>query len=107
MAVQAVFMDEVGQVRGLRYIWSEDRSLLLALDCVSVCDAPVMTFADLATELNTLCWWQLREPVMIGLTNAIADVLTLYHAFEFAQGRPNTLMLVSTPPDEYFEALAA
>jgi hypothetical protein len=44
---------------------------------------------------------------MIGLRHAVADVVTLYHAFEFAQGRDNTLMLVSTPPDEYFEALAA
>jgi hypothetical protein len=66
-----------------------------------------MTFSRLARELNALCWWQLRHRVMIGLRHAVADVVTLYHAFEFAQGRDNTLMLVSTPPDEYFEALAA
>jgi hypothetical protein len=107
MAVQAVFMDEVGEVRGLRYIWSEDGSLLLALDCAVSTGKQVLTFGQLAQDLNALCWWQLREQVMIGLRHAVADVITMYHAFEFAEGRHNTLMLVSTPPDEYFESLAA
>lgn len=107
MVVQAVFMDEVGEVRGLRYIWAEDGSLLLALDCTASTGKHVLTFAQLAQDLSALCWWQLREPVMIGLRHAVADVVTMYHAFEFAEGQPNSLMLVSTPPDEYFEALAA
>lgn len=107
MAVQALFMDEVGDVRGLRYVLSEDGSLLLALDCALSTDLEVMTYARLSQELNALCWWQLREAVMIGLQHAVADVVTIYHAFEFDQGLNNTLMLVSTPPDEYFEALAA
>lgn len=107
MAVQAVFMNDVGQVRGLRYVWSEDGSLLLALDCALSTGRTTITFRELAQDLNALCWWQLREPVMIGYRHAVADVVTLYHAFEFANGGDSTLMLVSTPPDEYFEALAA
>lgn len=107
MAVQAVFMDEVGEVRGLRYIWSEDGSLLLTLDCAPSTGQRVMTFAELGQQLNALCWWQLKEPVTIGFKHAVAEIVTLYHAFEFAHGQQSTLMLVSTPPDEYFEALAA
>ncbi len=100
-------MDEVGKVRALRYIFAEDGTLLLVLDCEVPRDGAVLTFGELRSELNCLCWWQLRHPVMIGLRHSIADVVTLYHAFEYSQAGMNSLMLVSTPPDEYFETLAA
>jgi hypothetical protein len=105
MTVQAVFLDEVYQVRSLRYVWSDDGTLLLALDC---CDyrthSRTLTFGELSKQLASLCRWQLRHNVVIGATNALAEVLTLYHAFECAPGQDSTLMLVSTPPNEYFEA---
>ena len=107
MAVKAVFLEEVGSVRSLRYLWSEDGALLLALDCQPSLGEEVLTFRQLLKHLNALCWWQQRDPVVIGYRYAVAEVVTLYHAFEFAQDHANTLMLVSTPPDEYFEALAA
>jgi hypothetical protein len=107
MPVQALFMEEVGAVRALRYVWSEDGTLLLVLDCQESLRSETLSFAELRQELNALCWWQLNEPVMVGHEHALAEVFTMYHAFEFAEGHGNTLMLVSTPPDEYFDALAA
>jgi hypothetical protein len=107
MAVNAVFLEEIGAVRALRYVWSEDGALLLALDCQPSLGTEVLTFCQLLKHLNALCWWQLRDPVMIGHRYAVVEVVTLYHAFEFAQDHANSLMLVSTPPDEYFEARAA
>jgi hypothetical protein len=107
MPVQALFMEQVGAVRALRYVWSEDGTLLLALDCQKSLGSGILTFTKLREELGALCWWQLRHPVMIGHQHALAEVFTMYHAFEFAEGHGNTLMLVSTPPDEYFDALAA
>jgi hypothetical protein len=107
MPVQALFMEEVGTVRALRYVWSEDGTLLLALDCQTSSGSEILTFANLRKHLSTLCWWQLSHPVMIGHQHAFAGVITIYHAFEFAKGHGDTLMLVSTPPDEYFDALAA
>jgi hypothetical protein len=108
MAVQAVFMDEVFCVKSLRYAWAEDGTLLFALDCRDSDDAgSVMTFASLVKELKALCPWQLSNRVTIGLRHALAEVLTIYHAFECAAQPHHTLMLVSTPPEEYFEAAAA
>lgn len=107
MTVQAVFMNAVGQVRALRYVWAEDGSVFFALDCHLGLGKSVLTFGELLTQLGDLCFWQLHHPVMIGHVTAVVDVLTIYHAFEHAESHRNTLMLVSTPPDEYFESLAA
>ena len=108
MAVSAVLMNEVHSVRSLRYAWSEDGTLLLTLDCHDRDDkSRVMTFAELKAELASLCPWQLKHPVVIGTTGALAEVLTIYHAFEYSQAGEHSLMLVSTPPEEYFDAKAA
>ncbi len=108
MAVKAILMDQVHSVRSLRYAWAEDGTVLLALDCHDGGDTlPVMCFAELHKELGSLCPWQLKLPVVIGTTGALAEVLTMYHAFEFSHAGQHSLMLVSTPPEEYFEAKAA
>jgi len=107
MAVQAVFMDEVHPVRALRYAWAEDGTVLLTLDCHLTGTAKPLSFKDLRTELRNLCPWQLSHQVVIGLKHALAEVVTVYHAFECAAEQHETLMLVCTPPEEYFEALAA
>lgn len=107
MAVYGVFMDEIDEIRALRYIWSEDGSMLLALDCQRSLRSQPLTFAELLQTLEALCCWQLRERVMVGFRHAVVDVMTLYHAFEFTRSTGDTLMLISTPPDEYFEPLAA
>ena len=107
MAVQAVFMDEVHLVRALRYAWASDGTVLLTLDCcVNDCSQP-LTFSNLQTELRNLCPWQLLHNVVIGLKHALAEVVTVYHAFENATEPAQTLMLICTPPDEYFDAAAA
>ena len=100
-------MDEVGEVRALRYIFSQEGVPLLALDCHQSLRCDRLTFGQLLKELGALCPWQLHDSVMIGHSRTVVDVVTLYHAFEFARCHGNTLMLVSTPPDEYFEAAAA
>ena len=108
MAVSAVLLDEVHTVRSLRYAWAEDGTVLLTLDCHHRDDkSGVMTFADLKAELAGLCPWQLNNPVVIGTKGALAEVLTIYHAFEYSQAGEHSLMLVSTPPEEYFESKAA
>ncbi len=107
MAVQAVFMDEVYSVQVLRYAWTEDGTVLLTLDChVSGVENP-LTFQSLSAELRNLCPWQLADQVVIGLKHALAEVVTVYHAFECEAEQHQTLMLVCTPPEEYFDALAA
>lgn len=107
MAAQAIFLDEVHQVKSLRYSWSEDGALLLTLDCWDPeCTVPV-TFAQLWKLLCNLCSWQLSDQVIIGLKHALAEVVTVYHAFEFAREQEHSLMLVCTPPDEYFGTEAA
>jgi hypothetical protein len=103
MAVRAVFLEKVHQVKELRYCWSEDGCVLLALDCQYPVAAKAMTFADLRQDVISLCRWQLRHQVVIGLKHALAEVVALYHAFEFATEMSESLMLVCTPPDEYFE----
>ena len=107
MPVQAVFLDEVHSVRALRYAWAEDGTLLLTLDCHVDAPNKPMTFAELRNEIRSLCLWQLSNEVVIGLRHALAEVLTVYHAFECAPKQNETLMLICTPPEEYFEACAA
>ena len=108
MAVSAVLMNEVHSVRSLRYAWAEDGTVLLTLDCHDRDGkSGVMTFGELKAELASLCQWQLKHSVVIGTTGALAEVLTIYHAFEYSQSSEHSLMLVSTPPEEYFEAQAA
>lgn len=107
MAVQAVFMEEVHSVRAVRYAWAEDGTVLLTLDCHVNSDQPVMTFGDLKRELLALCPWQRSYPVVIGLKHALAEVVTMYHAFEHSERLDQSLMLVCTPPEEYFEGAAA
>lgn len=105
MTVQAVFLDEVHSVKGLRYTWSEDKTLLLTLDCEGT--GKSLRFADLLRELRCLCPWQRSSPVVIGLKHALAEVVTMYHEFDLSSEPGHSLMLVCTPPDEYFEATAA
>jgi hypothetical protein len=107
MAAQATFMDEVHAIRELRYTWAEDGTLLLTLDCHNTEEVPGMSYRELQKRLGSLCQWQLTHEVVIGLRHALAEVVTLYHAFEVAHEQHHTLMLVCTPPDEYFEAIAA
>ena len=108
MAVQAVFQEKVHTVRVLRYDWAEDGTVVLSLDCYPRCSAAsVMTFADLLKELRVLCSWQLAKEVVIGIKTAFVEVLTVYHEFDLASDLSNSLMLICTPPDEYFEITAA
>lgn len=107
MAAQAVFMEEVHSVRAVRYAWAEDGTVLLTLDCHVSGHAPAMTFGDLKRELAALCPWQTASPVVIGLKHALAEVVTIYHAFEHSVKLDESLMLVCTPPEEYFEGAAA
>jgi hypothetical protein len=108
MEVQAVFFGEVYGARALRYGWAEDGTVILALEC-QVCSpsAAIITFADLLKELRVLCQWQLTNELMIGIKTAFVEVLTLYHEFDLASDSGHTLMLICTPPDEYFEFTAA
>lgn len=107
MAVQAVFRGNVHTVRVLRYDWAEDGTVVLSLDCYPRCAERVMTFADLQKELCVLCTWQLAKNVVIGIKTAFVEVLTVYHEFDLASDSSNSLMLICTPPDEYFEFTAA
>lgn len=108
MEVQAVFLGEVHSAFALRYDWAEDGTIVLALDCYARCSAErAITFADLLKELRALCRWQLANDVIIGIRAAFVDVLTLYHEFDLASDSRHTLMLICTPPDEYFEFSAA
>lgn len=66
-----------------------------------------MRFADLLHQLKCLCPWQLSSRVVIGFKHALAEVVTIYHEFDFSREPGHSLMLVCTPPDEYFEAIAA
>lgn len=108
MPVQALFLDEVHCVESLRYAWAQDGTVLLTLDCSHPSELPLdcMTYADLMRDIGSLCSWQQSVPVMIGTPHALAEILTMYHAFECAPAPHHTLMLVSTPPDEYFEFAA-
>ncbi|MGI8959792.1 MAG: hypothetical protein ACR2IV_08550 [Bryobacteraceae bacterium] len=108
MAVQAVFQEKIHGVRVLRYEWGEDGTVVLALDCQPRCSAErVMTFADLLKEMQGLCPWQLSSDVVIGIKTAFVGVLTVYHEFDLASDSSDSLMLICTPPDEYFESAAA
>ena len=108
MAVLAVFQETVHGVRVLRYDSAEDGTVVLNLDCHPRYLADrVMTFADLLKELRGLCPWQLTKDVVIGVRTAFVDVLTVYHEFDLASDSSNSLMLICTPPDEYFEFNAA
>ncbi|MFL6350990.1 MAG: hypothetical protein ACJ74Z_03950 [Bryobacteraceae bacterium] len=108
MAVQAVFRENVHGVRLLRYDWAEDGTVVLTLDCHPRYSAErVLTFADLLKELRGLCYWQLGKDVVIGIKTAFVEVLTVYHEFDLASDSSNTLMLICTPPNEYFEFSAA
>jgi hypothetical protein len=108
MAVQAVFQENVHGVRVLRYDWAEDGTVVLTLDCHPRYSADrVLTFADLLKELQGLCPWQLAKDVVIGIKTAFVEVLTVYHEFDLASRSSDSLMLICTPPDEYFEFTAA
>jgi hypothetical protein len=108
MAVQAVFQENVHGVRVLRYDWAEDGTVVLTLDCHPRYSADrVLTFADLLKELQGLCPWQLAKDVVIGIKAAFVEVLTVYHEFDLASQSSDSLMLICTPPDEYFEFTAA
>lgn len=107
MAAQAVFMEEVHSIRALRYAWAEDGTVLLTLDCHVNGQQGPLTFGDLKRELSALCPWQVNAQVVIGLKHALAEVVTMYHAFEHSNRIDNSLMLVCTPPEEYFEGAAA
>jgi hypothetical protein len=108
MAVQAVFQENVHGVRLLRYDWAEDGTVVLTLDCHPRYSADkVMTFADLLRELRSLCPWQLSKDVVIGIKTAFIEVLTVYHEFDLTSDSSNSLMLICTPPNEYFEFTAA
>ena len=107
MPVQALFLDQVHPVNCLRYAWADDGTVMLALECDedrARTTGEAMTFQQLIGELAALCPWQQSMKVTVGTRHALAEVLTIYHAFESAKNCPNSLMLVSTPPDEYFEA---
>ena len=81
---------------------------MLALDCHARSSAEaVITFADLVRELRLLCSWQLAKDVVIGNENAFAEVFTMYHEFDLVGNTADTLMLICTPPDEYFESLSS
>jgi hypothetical protein len=56
--------------------------------------------------LETLCFWQKRTAVFLGFQDSLVELLTMYHEFELSPASNHTLMLVCTPPDEYFEAVA-
>lgn len=108
MAVQAVFHEKIHGARVLRYDWAEDGTVVLSLDCCPRCSAEnVMTFADLLKELRVLCSWQLAKEVVIGIKTSFVEVLTIYHEFDLASDSRNSLMLICTPPEEYFESSAA
>ena len=108
MAVQAVFLGQVHRVKALRYDWAEDGTVVLTLDCHPRSSSEtVMTFADLLQELRVLCSWQSANNVVIGVKTAFVEVLTMYHEFDLASDLSDTLMLICTPPDEYFESTAA
>lgn len=108
MAVQAVFQENIHSVQVLRYDWAEDGTVVLTLDChPRYSSQSVMRFADLLDELRGLCPWQLGKDVVIGIRTAFVEVLTVYHEFDLASDSSNSLMLICTPPDEYFEFTAA
>jgi hypothetical protein len=107
MAVRAVYLEKAHAVRAVRYAWAEDGTLLLTLDCYPrFAAAPSMTYAQLRAQLEALCIWQLRSAVFMGFQDSLVELLTIYHEFELSPQGGQTLMLVCTPPDEYFEAVA-
>lgn len=107
MSVRAVYLERAHAVRAVRYAWAEDGTLLLTLDCYPrFAAAPSMSFTQLRAHLEALCVWQLRTIVFMGFQDSLVELLTVYHEFELSPPSPNTLMLVCTPPDEYFEAVA-
>jgi len=104
--VQFLYSGVVRTVHNLAYAWAEDGTLLLALDSRDSPRVP-LNYSDLVRELNALCSWQLDLDVVVGMAAELAEVLTLYHDFDWPQSGANTLLLVSTPPDEYFDTEAA
>jgi hypothetical protein len=107
MAVRVVYLEQAHPVKAVRYAWAEDGTLLLTLDCYPrFAAAPSMTFAQLRAHLEALCIWQMRGAVFIGFKDSLVELLTMYHEFELSPLCGNTLMLVCTPPNEYFEAVA-
>ena len=103
MPVQALFLATVSTAKELRYAWAKDGTLLLTLDCAAPVGTKPMTFSELHGELRSLCPWQLKLPVTIGFPTAIVESITLYHEFDRAASCDETLMLICTPPEEYFE----
>jgi hypothetical protein len=107
MSARAIYMDRAHAVRAVRYAWAEDGTLMLTLDCYPrFVAAPSMTFAQLRAHLEALCVWQLRGAVFLGFQDSLVELLTMYHEFELSLPSDHSLMLVCTPPDEYFEAVA-
>lgn len=107
MTVRAVYLNRAHAVRAVRYAWAEDGTLLLALDCYPRFAAPAtLSFTQLRAHLETLCIWQKRSAVFLGFQDSLVELLTIYHEFELSPRSEHTLMLVCTPPDEYFEAVA-
>ncbi len=108
MAAQAIFLNKTYTIKTVRYAWSEDGTALLTLDChMRSGSGGGMTFADLRKELASLCQWQHAAKVVVGFQHALVEVVTVYHEFDLANNLDNSLMLVCTPPEEYFEAAAA
>lgn len=103
MPVQTLFEGVVRTVHALAYAWATDGTLLFALDSRDS-GSPPLTYGTLLRELQSLCQFQLRGNVVVGLAAELVEVLTLYHDFDRPAHAGNTLLLVSTPPDEYFEA---
>jgi len=107
MSVRAVYLEQAHTVRAVRYAWAEDGTLLLTLDCYPrFASAPSMSFGQLRSHLEALCVFQLRSVVFMGFKDALVELLTVYHEFELSPPSNNTLVLVCTPPNEYFEAVA-
>lgn len=105
MPVQALYLNEVRCADALVYAWAEDGTLLFSLDCRAL--GKPLTYGELLKQLYALCPWQLNHNVVIGMHAELAEVLTIYHAFDGESSHGASLLLVSTPPDEYFEANAA
>ena len=107
MVVRAVYLNRAHAVRAVRYAWAEERNLLSHPRSLSaLCGSGSSLFAQLRAHLETLCIWQKRCAVFLGFQDSLVELLTIYHEFELSPGSNQTLMLVCTPPDEYFEAVA-
>ncbi len=105
MPVQTLYLNEVRSADALTYTWAGDGTLLFSLDCRSL--GKPLTYGELLKQLYALCPWQLNHNVVIGMDSELAEVLTIYHEFDVQSNPSGSLLLVSTPPDEYFEPYAA